>query len=117
MTLFLTPSIVAGAYEYLRTTPPFRGWRLPPAEEIEFKVVATDALAGYHDYSKNGDHVLAVSNKCHGHTATLMTTVAHEMIHVHQGERGTETAAQHNAQWNRLAKRVCRIHGFDEKEF
>ena len=38
MALRLTPEILEGAYEFLRATPPFRGWRLPHADEVEFVV-------------------------------------------------------------------------------
>ena len=44
--------------------------------------------------------------------------MAHEMIHIRQAIRGTTTAnTQHNAEFHRIADRVCRIHGFDRKAF
>lgn len=36
--LHLTLEMLEGAYEYLRTTPPFRRWKLPPGADIEFHV-------------------------------------------------------------------------------
>jgi len=34
MTLPLTPATLTAAYEFLRTTPPFKGWKLPHADEV-----------------------------------------------------------------------------------
>src|SRR5690349_18038866 len=48
MSLRLTPDIIEGAYEFLRMTPPFRGWRLPPADEVEFVVSRHKRYLGYH---------------------------------------------------------------------
>jgi hypothetical protein len=49
-------------------------------------------------------------------TDLLIATMAHEMIHLYQDENGT-ARGHHNAQFRRLAKRVCSIHGFDLKNF
>lgn len=43
--------------------------------------------------------------------------MAHEMIHLHQHLRKTETRAQHNAEFKRLAAQVCAQHIFDPKSF
>jgi len=39
MTLHLTPDMLAGVYEFLRTTEPFKAWKLPHADELGFAVV------------------------------------------------------------------------------
>jgi hypothetical protein len=44
--------------------------------------------------------------------------MAHEMIHQHQQRQRTDTPnTEHNAEFMRLARAVCRHHGWDEKEF
>jgi hypothetical protein len=42
--------------------------------------------------------------------------MAHEMIHLYQDETGT-ARGHHNPKFLKLAKRVCKIHGFDPESF
>jgi predicted SprT family Zn-dependent metalloprotease len=48
---------------------------------------------------------------------TLVETVAHEMIHLHQARAGTETRAEHNREWHRLADTVCKRFGWQRDKF
>ncbi len=120
MALRLTPEVMEGAYEFLRLTPPFKNWRLPHADEVEFVVSRHRGYVGYHRgiRRKVRSHEIGISEICVGHTNTLLRTMAHEMIHQHQQRTRTETPnAEHNAEFLRLAKITCRYHGWDEKEF
>ena len=120
MALLLTPQIIEGAYEFLRATPPFRNWKLPHADEVTFVVSRHKLHVGYHRGSRRKiySHEIGISSACVGHTNTLLRTMAHEMIHQYQQRARTETpGAEHNAEFIRLARRVCRYHGWDEKEF
>jgi len=120
MALRLTPAVIAGAYEFLRVTPPFCGWKLPPAEEVEFVVCRHRMQLGYHRgiRRKMRSHEIGISENCVGYTNTLLKTMAHEMIHQHQQRVRSETPnTEHNAEFIRLAHRICRYHGWDEKEF
>lgn len=118
MSLRLTPEMLAAAYEFLRTSAPFRGWRLPTADEVEFQVVAARDRHGHYCRGDSAEHRIAISAATVGHTETLMRTVAHEMIHLYQRERRTETAnAEHNSEFLRLARFVCLHHGFDPRAF
>ena len=45
MTLKLTPDMLAAGYDFLRTTEPFRAWRLPDAEEVGLQVAGDNVLA------------------------------------------------------------------------
>lgn len=114
MTLPLTPEILRGAYEYLRATPPFSRWKLPPGSKVRFKVVRGRDAQGWHDV--DGDrHIIAISKDHVGHTIRLVTVMAHEMVHVTQHIRGMRR--DHGARFDKLGGRVCRYHGFDPKEF
>ncbi len=116
MTLHLTPDVLRGAYDFLRTTQPFHRWKLPPGREVEFRVVAKHDERGWHWRSPSADchHVVGVSKTCIAHSDSLVMVMAHEMVHVRQSARGTETSNTiHNAEFRRLAKIVCRHHGFD----
>lgn len=115
----LRPDMLAGAYDFLRTTPPFRGWRLPHSDEIEFKVTGDNQEHGhYNRYAGTNHHWIAMSGKTVGHTDTLLMYLAHEMIHLHQALAKLETRnATHNADFHRRARSVCRWHGWDLKLF
>lgn len=107
MTLKLTPEILAHAYEFLRSTPPFRRWKLPPYSGFQFRV--TKHLDRYAHFNPAIPEI-AVSERKVGHTHTLLVAVAHEMVHA-SGPLG------HGAAFKRKADLVCKHHGFDPKEF
>lgn len=114
--MHLTPEILAGAYEYLRTTPPFRRWKLPHADEVRFRVSATISPRAFYlyDRAKDPPHEIVLSAKRHGTTHSIMETMAHEMLHLHQELRGTaHHNNQHNAEFHHLNKRLCAYHGWD----
>jgi hypothetical protein len=116
----LTPDIIAGAYEFLRVTPPFRGWKLPHANDVEFVVSRHRTHVAYHRglRRKTRSHEIGISEICVGHTETLLRAMAHEMIHQYQQRARSETPhTEHNAEFLKLARQVCRYHGWDEKEF
>jgi SprT-like family. len=109
----ITQATLIAAYELLRTCPPFLGWRLPDPGEIEFVTIKDRHLYGDCD-----GEILRVSVNKHGHLNTLLATVAHEMVHLHQMRAKLETPnTEHNKDFRRRAARVCRIHGFDPKVF
>lgn len=112
----LTPERLAGVYEMLRAFPPFSGWRLPPASAVKFHVLKTDKW--HADWWIEGDtHHIRVSEKKHAHLASVVSSMAHEMLHVRQRITKTETKGDHNEEFMRLAKRVCSTLGFDYGQF
>lgn len=120
MSLSLNPDMLAAAYEFLRASPPFRGWRpaLPDAETVEFHITRSQALRGRWCVADSGAHRIEISCSTVGHSETLIRTVAHEMIHLYQREAGTETPnAMHNAEFHRLKRLVCLGHGWDPRSF
>lgn len=109
----LTPALLEATYDFLRETPPFRRWGLLPGEEVEFRVIRDRATRGYHRGVRREYHIIGISGACIGRMEALLAVLAHEMIHLYQEEKGTRTRAQHNAGFHRLAKIVCRHHGYD----
>jgi len=105
--------MLASGYDFLRTTQPFHRWKLPEAEEVGFHVFR--ALHSADCEMVKGTPIIRVSEKRNGHTATLLATIAHEMIHIRQFMLGD--TGNHNALFLKLADRVCQIHGFDPKTF
>lgn len=113
MSVPITKATIIAAYELLRATPPFLGWKLPDPSDVKFEVVKTRELYGDCD-----GETIRVSASRHSQLYTLLATVAHEAIHLHQMRHGLETKnTQHNADWHKRARRVCRIHGWDHRCF
>ena len=116
MALTITPSHVEAVYECLRAFEPWRGLKLPEAEEIEFHVRNRRDI--YAEYRHNGTaHQIKLSTALIGTFQTLAETVGHEMLHLAQAEKGTATASEHNAEWRALARKACRVMGWDERAF
>lgn len=119
MTLRLTPERVAATYECLCAFPPFSRMALPAPPQIEFRIsraIGHDAL--YTRYARTDRPILEVSERRVGYFDTLALCVAHEMIHLYQDKANTETpGVQHNAEFVRIAKRVCRAFGWDPRQF
>ena len=117
--LTLTPEMLEGAYEYLRVSPPFCSWSLPDADHVSFRVMgARDRFGHFRGRIKGMPDLneIGVSLRAVRSTDLLMATMAHEMIHLYQDETGT-ARGHHNPKFRKLARRVCRIHGFDPESF
>lgn len=118
MKLALTPAMLETAYEYMRSTPPFRGWKLPPAEEVEFHVTRHRDREGDHcAYRYRPEHVIRVSAYYIHATNPLLMVMGHEMIHMQQEMRRLAKPDTHNKDFCAKAARVCRIHGWDLRLF
>lgn len=114
MTLRLTPDMLAAGYDFLRTTEPFRRWRLPDSDDLGFHVVREAAMSADFGTEK-GVPFIRVSENDNGHSATLLATLAHEMIHLRQHLTGDRE--HHGPRFRRMAARVCAAHGYDPKIF
>lgn len=104
------------AYDYLVTTPPFKNWKLPASEEVEFRVTLhRDRYGDHNEIPCKADHCIRVSAKNVATTDGLLSTMAHEMVHM----RLVSIKARdgHGANFLRVAKQVCRVHGWDLKTF
>lgn len=112
----LSPEIVEAAYELLRRTAPFKRWRLPDPDDVVFRVMHYQDVRGDYNFI-GGYHQISVSVHGVGSFTNLIHLVAHEMIHLHQNVRKTDTAAQHNAEFHRLNRRMCKLLQFDDRLF
>lgn len=119
MTLRLTPAALIAAYEYLRTTAPFNKWKLPDADDLEFKVTDCVDMHGHFQADNDGPDAIAVSTITTKTTFKLMETMAHEMTHLKQRmDQGfRQNGYGHGQSFQALARRVCRAHGFDLRTF
>lgn len=119
MVLRLTHENLPAAYEYLRACEPFCRWKLPEADFVGFQVSRRRDRYGHTIGDvRSPDAVISISEVCVGSTIRLLETMAHEMIHLHQHLRKSESAGtQHNAEFRKLARAVCKQHVFDTKAF
>lgn len=115
MTLRLTPDLLAAAFDFLRTTEPFKAWKLPESDDVGFHVVRDPKMFADFGLDENGIPLIRVSTAKNGHVATILATMGHEMIHLHQIRSGD--SGNHNTMFKRCAARVCAAHGFDPKTF
>ena len=108
--------MLAAAYEFIRTSQPFKGWKLPEADAVQFTVNAHKYWFGSHQGGPTCH--ITISEATVGHTSTLIRVMAHEMIHAYQYLNDLESrSTHHNADFRRRAAIVSREHGFDEKAF
>lgn len=115
MSLRLTTPMLESAYEFLRTTLPFRRWKLPSGSRVKFRVTRHPHKSGECVEQDDGKTAINISGACVGHADTLLLIMAHEMVHLHLFAHGVR--ALHGSDFKRCAKIICRHHGFDEKQF
>lgn len=110
----VTPEMMETMYEYLRLTPPFKGWKLPDPDELSFKVITSGQIHG--ECGENKDHIYISISITNVYTSNdLMKTMAHEMIHVEEWRR--KINEDHGKFFNRAARRACAWHGWLERGF
>ena len=119
MSLHPNHDTMVDAYDLLRGTLPFRRWKLPHSDDVEFHCVplAGNAQAEHYVRSDNERHVFRLNPKRHGTIFSVLQTMAHEMCHMREYQLGSRRKGCHGALFNRLADQVCRIHGFDRGQF
>jgi hypothetical protein len=108
--------MMEAAYTLLLSTPPFSGWRLPLADDVEFHV--TKSVDDRGDYFfENDTHIIRLSACLIGSLHELLTTMAHEICHMRQELAAPDDPEHHGARFQKYADRVCHVHGFDRKAF
>jgi len=91
---------------------------LLPADQVKFTVIRSRKSHGeYTRYIGTDIHFIRISSSGHHHFNSLAQTIGHEMIHLHQARAKTETRGQHNAEFRRIAARVCKKFGWDFGQF
>lgn len=111
--LKIQPSHLVAVYDCLRELPPFNRWRFPVGEEVNFHVTRSEKNGGLY-WGEGEKHHIAISARTVSQLGTLMQYMAHEMLHMRQRLARTETkGSMHNAEFRKLSRRVCAIHGWD----
>jgi len=78
----LTPELLAHAYDYLSCLPPFSKLNMPPSDDIKFRVIKSKKIFARY-FIEGGVHHIDVSNNMVGSHIVLLSTLAHESIHLH----------------------------------
>jgi predicted metal-dependent hydrolase len=106
----ITPETVRAVYTMLLEFPPFSKWNLPAANKVTFVVAPLKSMWG--DLDPN-THTMRVSTVKVTTFLSLVTVVAHEMVHLKQDVSGRWPAKDaHNAHFTKLATRVCKHFPF-----
>lgn len=115
MTHHLTPDLIEAAYELLLKARPFDKWGLPSADDVEFHVTRhRDRYGDCCINNRTGGYIIRISPRKHTRygLAEVVTTVAHEMIHIYCDMNWPKEPA-HGKSFKRCATRVCKLNGFD----
>lgn len=115
MTLHLTVSALAAAYDYLCEFEPFSKWNMPPSEDVKFNIIRADHYAHYQ--MVDGVHHISISAKLVGRHESLMSTLSHEMAHLHIRAANIPMRTPHGKAFQKLADEICKIHEFDRLAF
>lgn len=113
------PKHLGVMYDMLRQLPPFDKWGLPGSEWIVFELPKRKDVLGEFIESSDGakPHRIKVSAVSHDHVFNVLQTLAHEMLHLVQAIQKTNNTAQHNADFRKRARAVCKEYGWDYKFF
>ena len=115
MTLQLTPESLAACYNYLLQFDPFVQWNLPDSEDIVFRVVKSRKIWGQVKHTS--PPIVEISSAHIGRHESLLATMSHEIIHLHQNATEILGRNAHDAAFCKFADAVCKVHNFDRKQF
>lgn len=112
-----TPETLSAAWDFLRTIEPIKSWKLPPAEEVEFRITRNKHTLGEHTtYKWTKEHIVWISSVCVSHCDTLLMVLAHEMVHAAMAETGKNSTV-HNRSFYERSEPLCLAMGWDPKAF
>ena len=117
MSIKIDHVIVEQCYELLRTTPPFKRWKLPHADELIIHIVGSKEIFGYVNRGRSGEFILKISQHNHRTLESLLRTVGHEMVHMREFLTGVRADVHHGARYHKLADQVCKFHQWDRGVF
>lgn len=91
---------------------------MPPPSAVRFSCFKE--VDRWAEYNPNGKHHILFSSARMWSLPALISTMAHEMVHLRQrmvGKLPTNDCKHHNAYFHKLALRVCERLGFDRGDF
>ena len=112
MSKSITVEDVATIYSMLRKMKPFKDWKLPTASQITFIV---DPELKFMGTMNMKPYILTIGTKHQEHFVTFVTTIAHEMVHLHLYLEGVPSYNQHRKAFRTKAAEIAELFGFDSK--
>ena len=110
---FVTAERILAVYVMLRAFPPFNRWGLPAkinTEAVPYKSFRADFNPNTH--TMRVSYVKVTTFHC------LVEAVGHEICHMRQDKIGRwPVKDEHNADFQRMAKQVCKHFPFDFGNF
>ena len=89
--------------------------RLSHPDEIEFRVIRHAKWFGYYT---TPPRAITINEARHYHLDSMVATMHHEVLHLDQEIRKTEsTKTEHNLEFRMLARRACEEYGWDYGNF
>jgi hypothetical protein len=109
----LTADLLLATYNMVAEMPPFVGWNLPDGDEVAFHLTNERGTRGWHSCSNN-KHAIGISSACVQRFDTLILTMMHEMVHMHENHTNLDRGdVDHSRAFRKWAEQVCRIHKLD----
>ena len=114
----LTSEAVRHLYASLYCCYPFSKWKMPLPEEVEFIVTPDPEFMGtyLYDTGEEYEHTITISSARCGHYYTVLTTLAHECVHMSFHRQAGNKWAQHGKEFRRRCEIVSNEFGFDPLE-
>jgi hypothetical protein len=114
----LNSEVVKHLYASLYCCYPFTKWKMPLPDEIEFIVTPDPEVMGTYLYDTGEDyeHTITISSGRCGHYYTMLTTLAHEMVHMSFHWQEGNKWTQHGKAFRTRCKIVANELGFDPLE-
>lgn len=112
MSDWITDKTIKSMYSLLRSMPPFNKWNLPPSYRIKFKVEHDLPLMGQMHFKP---YKMVIGTKHQEHFETVLTTVAHEMVHMSLYIDGCPSYHQHRKPFRLKTAQIGDLYGFDRK--
>ena len=114
----LTPEVARNLYATLCCCYPFTKWKMPLPEEIDFLIIADNDSMGTYTYDTGDEyeHIVTISSSRCGHFYTVLTTLAHEAVHMSFYKQKGDKWLHHGKEFRRRCKMVADELGFDSLE-
>ena len=114
----LNPEIVRHAYASLSCAYPFTKWSMPLPEEVDFQIIYdVDALGTYSlDIGSEYEHIITISSARCLFYMTMLSTLAHEMVHCSFHRQKGDKWLHHGKEFRRRCKLVGESLGLDHLE-
>jgi hypothetical protein len=112
--MLLTRQNLRKLYACFVKLPPFNGYKMPAPHKVQFGIINTngDVLGYFHTDPTRIE--VDVSNDTY---LKISETLMHEMIHCLLYYHNQNDFDQHEKKFQKYAKMVCNIHGFNLKDF